>query len=85
MYDFVYLQGGLNELVRDFSNAIPNLERDQIREFIDVNEYGEAFLLLVGVLTEEKARISSQAFERISELGRRMELDEKIWKNLIVE
>jgi len=68
------------ELILSAPNiSLSKIELSEIREYIDVTEYGIAFEYLCFVLCEKGLVILSQLYNVIEELGTQMELDIDVW------
>ncbi|MFT7879339.1 MAG: MafI family immunity protein [Sulfurimonas sp.] len=71
----------IEKLLMDLLNLLTDIfnedEIQEVKEFIDVGEYGLALDTLIDIIVEEKKQVSENVLEIIYKLARIMSLDEK--------
>lgn len=82
-YNYELLENGLRSVVARYRGQLKAEYLNDITEFIDVGEYGEAFDLLCCVITNAQQRVPADVYETLATLGREMELDERQWTELL--
>jgi hypothetical protein len=78
-----YIERKLEEFIIGSNAIVANDNAKQMREFIDVGEYGLALLVACDTIRSQKINLSDHFRELIIELANRMELDETEWKDLV--
>jgi hypothetical protein len=81
-YDYGELEARLNSLLSEGGGWLSREEVQEVREFIDVGEYGLAFETLCGIIVEEDKSISPEVYRQLAELGGLMKMDEQAWSSL---
>jgi len=81
-YDYKSLEEKLRTVVSYFADKLNGEAVEQIKEFIEHGEYGEAYELLCHVVASAKQQIPADVYEIIMELGRQMELPNEIWEKI---
>jgi len=67
--DLAAIESSLTLLLSLLSSALSGSEAQEVRDFIDVGEYGLALETLVDIVTEEEKSISAEALRLIIELA----------------
>ncbi|AUB85535.1 MafI family immunity protein [Candidatus Thiodictyon syntrophicum] len=67
--DLAAIEGSLTLLLSLLSSALSWSEAQEVRDFVDVGEYGLALETLVDIVTEEEKSISAEALRLIIELA----------------
>jgi hypothetical protein len=81
-YDYESLEEKLRTVVSYFATKLNGEFVDQITEFIEHREYGEAYELLCHLVASVNQQIPPNIYEMIVELGRQMELPNDVWEKL---
>lgn len=82
MHDYESLEKKLRIVLSYFATKLDGKVVDQIREFVDHGEYGEAYELLCHVAASENQPIAPNIYEMIVELGQQMKLSNDVWEKL---
>ena len=82
MYDYESLEKKLRIVLAYFATQLKGEFVEQITEFIDHNEYGEAYDLLCHTIASENQRMPPNIYEMIVELGQQMKLSNDVWERL---
>lgn len=82
MYDYPLLEERLGSLLSSDAGHLTADEKREVRDFIEVGEYGLAYETLCDIITEGNKTISSDTYDRLAALGRRMEFAEDVWSRL---
>ena len=82
MYDFESLEKKLRIVLAYFATKLKGEVVDQVGEFIEYGEYGEAYELLCHVAVSENQPIPPNIYEMIVELGQQMKLSNDVWEKL---
>lgn len=82
MVNYEYLDDQLKWLVSSPPKWLTLDEFKEVHDFIDVGEYGVALETLCGIVVEEKKRIHREKYQKISELGQMMGIEEDTWLQL---
>lgn len=67
--DLAAIESSLTLLLSQLSSALSRSEAQEVRDFIDVGEYGLALETLVDIVAEEEKSISAEALRLIIELA----------------
>jgi hypothetical protein len=82
MYDYESVEKKLRIVLAYFATRLTGEFVDQITEFIDHDEYGEAYDLLCHILASENQRMQPDIYAMIVELGQQMKMSNDIWEKL---
>lgn len=72
-----------NILAIALKNKLPSNDIKLIHEYLEYNEWGIAFEVLCSAIESDKINISLADFEEIKAIGKRMNIDEGLWINII--
>jgi hypothetical protein len=61
---------------------LSDIEKDEIFEFLEHNEWGIALETLCAILVEEDIVITSLVFKQIEKVGMHMEMDSFTWEGI---
>jgi hypothetical protein len=61
---------------------LSDIEKDEIFEFLEHNEWGIAFETLCAILVEEDIGTTPLVFKQIEKVGKHMELDSFTWEGV---
>lgn len=78
--DFQYIEKLFLQLLALLKFVFSDSESNEIKEFIDVGEYGLALQTLVDIIEEEDKQIQIGVQELVLELASAMSLDEETFK-----
>ena len=79
---YLYLRDCLGNIAEELQPTFTEAERSAVFEFIDVGEYGLAFDSICSIVLEKNITISREIYDRLSELGKLMELNPDTWTKL---
>jgi len=68
--------------ILELISCLSNKDFNDVNELLDHNEWGIAFELLCSALFQDKIQISQEAYEKIENAGKVMELDYSLWEVL---
>jgi hypothetical protein len=72
------LRAALADSALDLSAA----EKRQVEEYLEHNEFEEAFSLLVAMIEQDEKRIDASLFDAIDAIGKTMALSTREWEGL---
>lgn len=72
-----------NILAIALKNKLPSNDIKLIHEYLEYNEWGIAFEVLCSAIESDKINISLADFEEIKAIGKRMNIGEGLWINII--
>ncbi len=82
MYNYEALENKLNAVLSLLEPVLSEAELAEVRHFIEVAEYGEAFDTLCAILDEEQAPISLDVYRIIEGLASQMKYEQHSWEHL---
>lgn len=83
MYDYDELAEKLSSVISSPAGWLTPDETREVREFIEVGEYGLAYETLCSIIEEENKTIAPDIYDQLVALGRRMEFEEEVWTKLL--
>ena len=69
----------MRELIDSIKFLLPQSDVDNATEMIEHNEFGVGFNIICEQLYEHDIKISDEIYQKIIELGRKMELPDSEW------
>jgi len=81
---YYILEKDLSYIFEQIQDNICRDDFNEIKEYIDVGEYGLAFETMCEIISEERIRISKPTFQRIEHAGRMMRFDHALWLSVLV-
>lgn len=82
MVNYRYLGNQLTQLISQPHGWLTQNEFKEVSDFTDAGEYGVALETLCGIIAEENKKITLEQYQKISELGRLMGIEDDTWLQL---
>lgn len=77
-FDYDALEVSLHAILDQLQQVLTVPEHQEVREFIDVQEYGVALETLVGIIVEGHKKIPAASYSRIVEVAGLMQIQDSI-------
>jgi len=82
MNDFKKLENDILAILAALQDTLDDAETKEVRDFVEPGEYGVAFETLCSILGDKHAQISPTLVDKLTEVGRRMGIDEETWRDV---